>query len=108
MKINKYLKTSLAKQFSLLTISIIVTFSLLITVLMIYQNRITVHFEQVNERLEEKQKLATDLRYSFNLAISEMRAYYAYDGEQSYFENVKEEKRIVEDKMADLASCCGQ
>ena len=96
------MKTSLAKQFSLLTITIIVTFSLLITILLFYQNRITVDFKDLNERLEEKERLANDLRYSFNIAISEMRAYYAYNGEESHYENVKEQQRIVENKMADL------
>ncbi|MFJ8236154.1 ATP-binding protein [Ureibacillus sp. NPDC094379] len=102
MKLNKYLKTSLTKKFSLLTITIIIMFSMLITVMMIYQNRLTVHYDQLNERLEEKQQLSSDLRYSFNLAISEMRAYYAYDGEESYYENVKEQKRIIEEKIAAL------
>lgn len=102
MKRNKLLKTRLAAQFTLLTISIIVTFSLLIAALLIYQYRITVDIEQKNEKLEEKERIATDLRYAFNMAISEMRAYYAYDGYESYFDNVKKQQAIVETKLAAL------
>jgi signal transduction histidine kinase/ActR/RegA family two-component response regulator len=96
------MKTSLATQFSLLTVTIIITFSLLIAALLIYQNRMTGDIEQKNDKLEEKEKIATDLRYSFNLAISEMRAYYAFDGDKSYFEKVEEQKEIVEEKIAAL------
>ncbi|MEH7238035.1 ATP-binding protein [Bacillus sp. JJ1562] len=102
MKLNKYLKTSLVKQFITLTITIIIAFSLLITAFMLYQNRITVHYELMNDHVEEKNKHASDLRYSINLAISEMRAYYAYGGEQSYFKNFQHQKGIVEGKIAAL------
>ena len=102
MNLNKYLKTRLAKRFSLVTIAIVIILSVFITVFLIYQNRITVHYEQLNEQLEEKEKLANDLRYSFNLAISEMRAYYAFNGEESYFETVLEEKQNVENNMLAL------
>ncbi|MEH7387021.1 ATP-binding protein [Bacillus sp. JJ1521] len=102
MKLNKYLKTSLVKQFIILTITIIIAFSMLLAVFMIYQNRVTTHYDGLNERLEKKEKLATDLRYSLNLAISEMRAYLAYNGEPSYFENVLKQKSVVEDKMDSL------
>ena len=50
----------------------------------------------------KRKKLATDVHYSLNLAISEMRAYYSTDGEESFYENVETQKRIVENKMAKL------
>jgi signal transduction histidine kinase/ActR/RegA family two-component response regulator len=62
----------------------------------------TVNIEQKIDKLEEKERIATDLRYAFNMAISEMRAYYAYDGNETYFENVKKQKAIVENKLAVL------
>ncbi len=66
---------------------------------MIYQNRSLVHFQENIQRLEEKEQNTIDLRYSFNLAISEMRAYYAYSGVEAYYQNVEKEKQIVKEKM---------
>ncbi|WP_235991890.1 ATP-binding protein [Metabacillus schmidteae] len=102
MKLNKYLKTSLARQFSLLTISIILAFSFLLTGLLIYQNNITNDFEQTNDRLEKKDAITSELDYSFNLAISEMRAYYAFDGGVSYFNSVIKQKENVKKKIDEL------
>jgi len=67
---------------------------------MVYQNRSIVHFQESIEKLEEKEQNTIDLRYSFNLAISEMRAYYAYSGVETYYQNVEKEKDIVKEKMA--------
>jgi PAS domain S-box-containing protein len=69
---------------------------------MIYQNRITVLIEQATEELDEKEQIADDLSYSINLAISEMRAYFAYGGKETYYENVQEQKEIVRNKIASL------
>lgn len=98
MNLNKYLKTSLAKQFSLLTAMIIIAFSCLIISLLIYQNKLTLDFHDKNEQLETKLNLSSDLDYAFNLAVSEMRAYFAYEA-NSYFENVKKQEEKIEDKM---------
>ncbi|WP_226669514.1 ATP-binding protein [Metabacillus litoralis] len=98
MNLNKYLKTSLAKQFSLLTATIIIAFSCLIISLLIHQNKLTLDFHEQNEQLETKLDLSSDLDYAFNLAISEMRAHFAYEAD-SYYENVKKQEEKIEDKM---------
>jgi PAS domain S-box-containing protein len=101
------MKTSLAKQFSLLTVTIILTFSLLITLLMIYQNQITSNFEKKNELLEAKADLASDLDYAFNLAISEMRAYFAFEGRDTYYQKVEKQQNIVLEKIKELQNFAG-
>ncbi|MEW9051556.1 MAG: ATP-binding protein [Neobacillus sp.] len=102
MKIDKYLKTSLAKQFSVLTMTIILAFSLLTTILLVYQNEQQQEFEATNEKLAQKDILASELDYAFNMAISEMRAYFAYKGEPTYFQRVQDQEQIVQEKLADL------
>ncbi|WP_273124010.1 ATP-binding protein [Metabacillus sp. HB246100] len=102
--LNKYMKTSLAKQFSLLTATIILAFTCLIASLLIYQNKLTTEFEKVNSELEEKQDTVYELDYAFNLAISEMRALFAYGSlddsyKATYLENVMLQKDIVKDKI---------
>lgn len=96
MKRKKYVRNSLARQFSLLTITIILTFSVLMSGLLIYQNKINHQFKKDNNRLEKKEHIASELDYSFNLAVSEMRAYFAYNGREIYFEKVKEQQENVE------------
>ncbi|WP_368657584.1 ATP-binding protein [Metabacillus halosaccharovorans] len=102
MKLNKYLKTSLARQFSLLTISIILAFTLLMTGLMIYQAAINENFEKINDSLEQKDYIASELDYSFNLAISEMRGYFAYNGKETYYNKVLEQQTKVEESISQL------
>jgi PAS domain S-box-containing protein len=102
VKIDKYLKTSLAKQFSVLTMTIILAFSLLTTILLVYQNEQQQEFEATNEKLAQKDILASELDYAFNMAISEMRAYFAYKGEPTYFQRVQDQEQIVQEKLADL------
>jgi PAS domain S-box-containing protein len=102
VKLNKYLKTSLARQFSVLTVTIILAFSLLTAVLIIYQNQQQQKFETANEKFVQKEILASELDYAFNMAISEMRAYYAYKGEPTYFQKVMEREQVVKEKLASL------
>ncbi|OLS40976.1 ATP-binding protein [Bacillus sp. MRMR6] len=102
MQLNKYLKTSLAKQFSVLTMTIILAFSLLTTILIVYQNEQQQEFETTNGKLVQKEILASGLDYAFNMAISEMRAYFAFKGEITYFQRVQEQEQIVQEKLADL------
>jgi PAS domain S-box-containing protein len=104
VNLNKYLKTSLAKQFSVLTMTIILAFSLLTTILIIYQNQQQIEFESTNEQLVQKEILASQIDYAFNMAISEMRAYYAYKGEPTYYQKVQEQEQIVKEKLAELKS----
>jgi len=102
VKLNKYLQTSLARQFSLLTISIILAFTLLMTGLMIYQAAINENFENINDSLEQKDYIASELDYSFNLAISEMRGYFAYNGTEIYYDKVLEQKTKAEKRISQL------
>ncbi|GHH98052.1 ATP-binding protein [Neobacillus kokaensis] len=102
MKRPKHLKTSLTKQFSMLMITIIVAFSLLMTALLIYQNQIQKQFETTNKQLQQKQLYASELNYAFNLAISEMRAYFAFNGEPSFYKEVVEQQHIVKDRLTAL------
>lgn len=69
---------------------------------MIYQNQITSNFEKKNELLEAKADLASELDYAFNLAISEMRAYFAFEGRDTYYQKVEKQQNIVKEKIKDL------
>ena len=102
MKLDKYLKTSLARQYGVLTFTIIFVFSLLVAALMIYENSILDNFDKESRKLEVKETIVSDLDYSFNLAISEMRAYFAYKGEQTYYNKVQEQRDIVDEKISEL------
>lgn len=72
------------------------------TGLLIYQNKLNDEFEQTNDRLEKKDTIASELDYSFNLAISEMRAYFAYNGGVSYYNSVKKQQENVKEKIEEL------
>lgn len=102
MKLRNYVKTSLARQFGVLTIFIMVAFTLLISVLIVYENQLQQRFERENEQFERKMALASDLEYSFNLAISEMRAYLAYGGLETYYNNVEKQREIVDERISNL------
>lgn len=69
---------------------------------MFYQNSQLENIERMEQQLEKREKLASELDYAFNLAISEMRAYFAYHGEPVYFQKVEEQRSIVKEKLAVL------
>ncbi|MFS0862190.1 ATP-binding protein [Fredinandcohnia sp. 179-A 10B2 NHS] len=102
MSLRNYVKTSLARQFGMLTIVIMLAFTLLISVLIVYENQLQQSFERENEKFERKMVLASDLEYSFNLAISEMRAYLAYGGLETYYTNVEKQREIVDERISNL------
>lgn len=104
MKLDKYIKTSLARQYGVLTFTIILVFSLLVAALMIYENSILDNFDSESRKLEVKETIVSDLDYSFNLAISEMRAYFAYKGEETYYNAVLKQRDKVVGKIEELES----
>ncbi|MRX73111.1 response regulator [Bacillus lacus] len=84
---NHYIKKSLARSFGLLALLIILLFSSVSFAFIWYQNAITAHYESVNDELNRKEHLVSDLEYSFNAAVSEFRAYFAYgsNGENRFY-----------------------
>ncbi|KZZ83348.1 ATP-binding protein [Bacillus sp. SJS] len=104
------MKKSLTRQFSFLTISILIICVSLFAFFLINQNREASLFSENNKALNKKENLAIELDYGFNLAISEFRAYFAFGNEGSestYKSNAakqQEEVRLTLEKLEKCAS----
>ncbi|MBS2970288.1 response regulator [Metabacillus sp. KIGAM252] len=104
------MKKSLTRQFSFLTISILLICVSLFTFFLMNQNREASLFSENNKELNKKENLAIELDYGFNLAISEFRAYFAFGNEGSestYKSNAakqQEEVRLTLEKLEKSAS----
>ncbi|AZB44193.1 response regulator [Bacillus sp. FJAT-42376] len=104
---KKSAKKSLTRQFSFLTISILLIFALLFAVFLIVQNKATASFSDRNKRLNEKENLAIELDYGFNLAISEFRAYFAFSSgrsESSYKNNALKQQENIRLTLNEFAT----
>jgi len=93
---------SLTTEFSILTSLVLLILTLANIGLVFYEQHQLEAFQTELHELEKKEQLALELENSFNLAISEMRAYYAYRGEPVYFEKVIQQRDLVTLYMAEL------
>ncbi|MGG4489934.1 ATP-binding protein [Metabacillus idriensis] len=99
MNNSKFFNKSLARQFGIMTGVIIFVFTAVITLYVWYQNTITSNFEERNRQLDEKESTTLILDNSYNLAISEFRAYFAYgeNGKNKHYYNrgIDNKKRVL-------------
>ncbi|MCD7035773.1 ATP-binding protein [Metabacillus sp. GX 13764] len=99
------IKKSLPRQFGAFTAAIILMFCATFAIFVWAQNRTQASYDAENSRLKMQEKLAGDLDYAFNSAISEIRAYFAY-GENGknklYYEKAMEQKSLISQKLDEL------
>ncbi|MTH55658.1 response regulator [Bacillus mangrovi] len=94
----KRVKKSLTRQFSYLSISVLLICILLFAVFILIQNQAASAFKESNKRLNAKENLSIEIDYGYNLAISELRAYFSFGNggrETTYKENMTSQQKNV-------------
>lgn len=102
MKNKKHFSKSLTSEFTVLLSIVLAVLTLANIGLVFYQNQQLETFQTEMRELERKERLALELQDSFNLAISEMRGYFAYRGESVYYQQVEQQKSAVSQYMQEL------
>ena len=102
MKMTKRFNKKLTTQFSIFSIWVFVIMAVFISTLVFYQNEQLKDFHSVTEQLEKKEQLALEMKSAFNLAISEMRAYYAFGGKDYYYQEAMNQKDTATRAMAEF------
>ncbi|MDX8290310.1 ATP-binding protein [Metabacillus indicus] len=103
--INRLVKKSVTRQFGLMAAAAIILFSIVIGIYVFWQNAITEEFKERNRQLDLKENATIVLNDSYNKAISEFRAYFAYgqNGKNKlYYNRGMEQKETVLKAYEDL------